>query len=323
VEFVLVDLKKDIALHETWVHLADIDVEDCVPMGKVEIRGISEKQIESWVQAQLKNGLDEALAERVRSDLRNEWQGHTAAVYHAIGDSSAVEASTIEYAERACALIRIVEPGNQSATQRSYLQPQTFLAQAGSRSLLIDPTDKTFTAPQGLVSNPPCGIRITRESFPKQWEEGLLRSLHELLSADPCSPFQDWLLRAALIYSRQRLSPEPIEKLIFAISALETMFFAGDRNAGRKIFKRRFSAALAGSEEYRKHVYDVVDNANRLRDGFLHHGKSVDDRHAIEEFLKNAWLFFWRLIPHHERWRDINDYCKELDSTYDTLFGNA
>lgn len=322
VNFVVASLKEDIDLHEVWVGLADIDVEDCVPMGKIEIRGITREQIETWIQAQVRNGLPEESVASIRAQLQNEWQGHTAAVYSAIGDNSAVQAAAVEYAERACALIRLVEPGNQSATQRSYLQPQTFLAQAGSRTMLIDPMDSKPSALHGLVSNPPCGIRITRASFPKQWEEGLLRNLHELLSADPRSPFQDWLLRAVLIFSRQRLSTEAIEKLIFVISALETMFFAGDRNAGRKVFKRRFSAALAGSEEYRKHICDVVDNANRLRDGFLHHGRSADDRRAIELFLKNAWLFFWLLIPHHERWHDINDYCQELDSAYDSRFGN-
>lgn len=321
VDFILNKLESELDNHEIWIQLADIDVQDCVPMGHVELRGIGTEQIAAWMASVRSSGATESTERATRNKLEMEWQGHTAAVYRGFGDRAAVESLAVEHAERACALIRMIEPGNLSVVQRSYLQPLTLLSQAGLRALLIDPGMREFSLSQTSAWNPPCGIKISRESFAARWEEGLLRYLHELLLADPASSFQDHLLRALLIYSRQRLSTDPIEKLIFAISGLETMLFAGARKANIKTTQKRLSALLASDETDRKAIYRVVKDAYDLRASFLHHGNRFSDLHTVEQFLRNSWSLFLHAIRRHAHWSSINVYCAELDSVYASRFG--
>ena len=323
VDYILKQVRSDVDLYEVWVQLADIDVQDSFPMGLVSIRGISPDTIDEWM-CTWDESSNEEVPLGVRENLQENWQGHTAAVYCGIGDREAVQAFATEHAERACAAIRLVEPGNQSTTQRSYLQPLTLASQMGARRILANPASRQLAETAIPVTNPPCGIVISRESFPRQWADGKLRILHEFLSLQKPTAFQQHLLRALLIYTRQRLSSDPVEKLIFAFSGVETMLLGGDEKIGiRFALKKRMAAFLAGTKEYRDHIARIVNDAYNLRSGFLHHGKELAERRAIELFLQHSWIFFWRIIDEHERWDTIVDCCGELDGMYERRFGAA
>lgn len=316
VDHILNRLRSEVGIHEIWIQLADIDVQDRVPMGAVELRGIDEASVDKWIDNLSDDKLIEPGRSRLRKKLKEHWQGETAAVYRGTGDLPAVEESAVEHTERACAMLRMLEPGNRSAIQRSYLQPLTLVSQTGVRAVLTDPQTHEFSSMRKSIDTPPVGITIEWDRFSEKWENGGLRKLHELLSADPPSPFQEHLVRAILIYSRHRLTCDPIEKLIFAFVGVETMLLAGDKTS--KIvapLKRRLGAAVGIESAERDEFNGLVNRAHRMRSDFLHHGHSLEDRKTVQKFLSHSWAFFTLAIENHTRWKSISEYCAALDSS--------
>ena len=324
VDFVLNDLRSDLAAHEVWVLLAGIDVEGRLPMGRVELRGIGAEHIEQWTQSLLDHGLSLEAAEHQKKQFAEIWQGQTAAMYVALGDRSAVEAAALEHAERACALLRVVDPKSPVPRSRSYLQPVRLMSQAHVRVLLTDPLSKNVsTSMQMGLNNEPVTLTIQQKMLPALWEQGGLKWIHELLSAHPRSTFQEHLLGAALIYSRHRLTEDPIEKLVFAISGMETVLFAGKKGLNQETTKKRLSGSLAGSTMYRDHIDQVVKAAYGLRNGFLHHGHRIAELKAVQDFLLLGWLFFRRTLIVHSAPPTIDAYCASLDEAYMSRFAGV
>lgn len=324
VDAVLSQLNGEIGSHEVWIGLADIDVQHPFAMGKVEIRSVDADQVRAWLQILRDAHIEEPLWAATKRRLESDWQGHTVAIYRGWGDLSAVEAMAVEHTERACAFLRTIDPGNQSAIQRSYLQPLTLASQWGARNLMIDPIQPHSKWLRHSVFNPPYGITVTNELFQSQWEEGGLRPLHELLSVDKPTPFQDRLTQAILVYSRHRLSADPVEKLIFAIAGTETMLLRdGDHHGIKYTLRRRLSALLADNIDQRKALQDEVDQAYRRRSEFLHHGSGIDDRRHVESFLRHVWCYFIFAINHHTHWPTLRDHHDELEAAYKAKFSGA
>ncbi|HTG15604.1 MAG TPA: hypothetical protein VK747_10095 [Blastocatellia bacterium] len=317
--YILSDLNSDLSVHEVWVQIAGLDVEDRVPVGVVELVGVTSERVAAWSQAIQASPEKQ---ERARATYRKTWQGRTAAVYRGRGDTSAVAEAAIEHAERACGLLRVVDPRSTNPTTRSCLQPLTLSGQVTMRELLYDPQ-----SPRPLMSSipapyPPYGVGITRTNLRALWERASLRDIHALLLADPCSPFQADLIRAALIHSRQRLSTDPIEKLVFAITALEAILFAGKRGLYQDTLCRRLCGLLAGKEPMREHIAKTVQEAYRLRSQFLHHGQRLENLRTIEDLLLLSWLLFTRTLANQGSWNCLDDFCSAMDTDYKSRFPN-
>ena len=324
VAFVLADLREGLGNHEVWIQLAGIDIEHRVALGRVELRGVDSHVIDGWMDAARANGVDESIVRGARPIFEKRWKGQSAAVYKGYGDTDAVKEAAVMQAELTCAVLRAAAPQSCSPTGRSFLQPITLESQAHTRAMLIDPSTQNASMPtfsmDGL-NGLPDGLAVTRENVSGLWEDGQLGYAHALLSSNAPSAFQEHLVRSVLIYTRHRLSADPIEKVIFTISALEVLLFAGQRGLDQRTTKRRLAGALAGSIKFKEYIDVNVAAAYGLRNGFLHHGHSLADLRSVEHFLRIAWLFFRRVFPQHERWSTPREYCTSLDADYESRFG--
>lgn len=177
--------------------------------------------------------------------------------------------------------------------------------------------------PSDGLNSVPDGIEVTRENLPQLWTVGGFIHIHDLLSSTPRSAFQEDLLRALLIYSRQRLTIDPVEKAIFTITSLETLLFAGQPRLYQETTKRRLSGFLAGTVEMKEHINACVKTAYVFRNTFLHHGHSIAEIQGIEEFLLVAWCFFTRVLARHRLWATSKAFCDFLEDSYRLRFEDS
>jgi hypothetical protein len=326
VPFVLAALMKDLDIHEVWIQLSGIDVEHRFQLGKVDLCGINVGVIEAWLAEALVSGFDESALDGYKAALTRRWQGQTAVVYRAYGDTAVVQRDAAEEAQRVCALLRAVNPRGSSPTSRSFLQPIELYSQANIRRLLTDPTKTTCSIQEQLwdgLNALPDEITVTRQSLPELWAKAGWAHIHSLLSSNSISDFQRDVVRSLLIYSRQRLTVDPVEKTLFTISALETLLFAGQRGLNQDTTKRRMSALLAGKPAMNEHVWTCVRAAYGFRNTFLHHGHSIADIRHVEAFLLVAWCFFMRVLAQHHHWPNSKTFCGALDEQYRQRFGDG
>lgn len=322
VDTVLADFQSELGQHAIWVQISGVEVEAPFRMGALELRSVTVADIEQWAHTQCPDPSDPKQLDGLRRKYVKSWQGRTAAIYHGLGDKAATIAAAIEHAERTCALLRVLGPGASNPTSRSFVQPISLFWQVRMREMLIDPQTRggSILGQPAQMDAPSYGIPKT--ALPLLFERGQFAQAHELLSAPARSAFQERLLGALLIYARQRLTVDPIEKLIFTISAMETMLYADDPSARQGMLKRRLSGLLAPSEAQRTELFDVVAAAFGLRKQFLHHGHRVNDMRAVEAFLDVALLFFRRLLVQQREWESVGDFCQTMDVEYKSRFGD-
>jgi hypothetical protein len=208
-------LRDDLGAHEIWIQLSGIDVEDRFQLGRVELCGVNRAVIDGVLSEARNAGFSAASLEMYKAALSKKWQGQTAAVYRAYGDADVVQRDAEEEVQRVCALLRAINPRGSSATSRSFLQPVELYSQANISRVLKDPTKTTCSIderPGHGMSAMPDGMTVTRESLPRLWQEAGLSHVHQLLTANPTTDFQKDVLRALLIFSRQHLTVDPVEK---------------------------------------------------------------------------------------------------------------
>lgn len=182
------------------------------------------------------------------------------------------------------------------------MDPETINASDSQRP----PRDGLHGVPDGLV--------ITQENWPSLWDDGQLRYVHELLAEESPSRFQLALIQSLLIYSKQRLTTDPVEKVILTMAALEGLLCAGH-------VKKRLAGGSAGSDIYKAHVDRSIDDASNIRNKFLHQGLSLDAAHTVEQFLQVVWLFYRRALPQHAAWKTSHEFLNALDDAYKSRFG--
>lgn len=311
VDHVLSDFRSALRIHEVWVQISGVEVEDQVPFGKVTLLGVSAGIVSRIVDRLLDRGLDPQRENRVRQQLEKDWQGRTAAVFHAYGDKSAVVASAVEQVERSCAVLRVINPISRSPIRRSYLQPFTLRSQSNVRCLLIDPDTEHgegSKSTDGAAVSGPIELVLSREAARAIWEDGGLKSAHELLACDNPTKLQQDLIRCLLIFSRQALSADPVEKVIYTLAALESFLLAGS-------VKKRLIGMLVPAMSAEK-IESVYHDAKTLRDKFLHHGLRIDERKVVEDFLTMTWSFFSRIIARQDEWKTKEALGKFLDDQF-------
>jgi hypothetical protein len=325
VPFIVAALTEELDTHEVWIQLSGIDVEHRFQLGKVDLCGISPTIIDRWLTEARDAGFSEASLDLYKVALSEKWQGQTAAVYRAYGDADIVQRDAAEEAERVCALLRVVDPHGSSPSSRSFLQPVELYSQGNIRRALTDPTKTTCSMeerPWDGLDGMPDGLRITRESLPLLWRDAGLVHVHQLLTSDPMAAFQKDVLRALLIYARQHLTVDPVEKTIFTISAVETLLFGGQTKLDQRATKRRLSGFLAGQPAVKEHIFTCVKAAYDFRNNFLHHGRSIADTRQVENFLLVVWCFFTRVLSQQHRWPDAKAFGDAMEKNFQRRFGD-
>jgi hypothetical protein len=128
-----------------------------------------------------------------------------------------------------------------------------------------------------------------------QSRPGVLENLHRLAS-DTSTEFSRSLYDALILYSRQTLAFEVSGKLVFTLSALESMLLRDSNEPIQKNLGERIAFLIGQSPAERKDIVKNIDVTYRIRSAFVHHGQTARHVETVDHFLINAWTTFSRLM---------------------------
>jgi hypothetical protein len=125
--------------------------------------------------------------------------------------------------------------------------------------------------------------------------------------------FQELHLGALIHYSRNILKSETAERLLYIITALESVFIK-DANEGITQNLRERIAAFGGKDKAKRlKILKTIANVYELRSGFVHRAVPVSDMSQIEQFLLEAWSTFVFLLNNFNKWRTKSDFLRMID----------
>jgi hypothetical protein len=124
---------------------------------------------------------------------------------------------------------------------------------------------------------------------------GILGNLNRLAS-DISTEFCRVLYDALILYSRQTLAVDVSDKLVFTLSALESMLLRDGNEPIQKNLGERMAFLIGQSPQARKDIVKNIEAVYRIRSAFVHHGQTARHVETVDRFLINAWTTFSRLM---------------------------
>ncbi len=165
---------------------------------------------------------------------------------------------------------------------------------------------------------------ITRgltESLPRPWNvteniklmPNVLAGLHDLAKNNSGTELRKSLFESLLIYSRNNLTTDLSEKLLFVLVALEALLLRDGSEAIQGNLAERLAFLAGPTLQDRKAIVASTRKIYKLRSNFVHHGKSIEDVDTLEHFLQYAWNALASVLANVDRFPTRQDLVLSLD----------
>lgn len=299
---------------EAWFPIGFLHVESGFSLGRVTFRSITREFLDEVLETASGKASEEEKA-KIRDRFehrRSRLQGRAAAVLTFEAERSYAIEAGLEISDTAVALLRVLHPGN--------VYPGALLHCRTLGRENVESYEVLFVGEDGKYLGAQSQMLIP---FPSPWElsdmmveklrpEGL-DALHALLSLSEQSQFQQELLDALLIYSRNNITREPADKLIAILVALESLLLRNDSEPIQQNIGDRMAFMLGSTVDERLSIIRLVKDVYTMRSRFIHHGESLNDLELLQKFMSYSWILFLRLLQNHSRFKDRLALLDDLD----------
>ena len=141
-----------------------------------------------------------------------------------------------------------------------------------------------------------------------------LSKVDSLLRIEDPTPFQEACLNALFQYSRSALKRDPSEKLLYIISALESILLSTTHEGGiGKNLEERLAVFIRADLKERLTLMERVRAIYKLRSDFVHHSLPVNDLDLVKSFMVDAMAAFRNLLRASSVYREKADFIRDLE----------
>lgn len=297
---------------QSWVPVAFLQVEGELEFGPVKICPITAKMIDEkekrWLEMHPKQ------SEQTRQfikELRKDMQGLGAIVVDIEAEQGHASDQALEVAEIAIGLIRLHSPAAYIATEISACAvlgaesapTATVLSYSGMDSFRFN---KTVLPPMSR------NWQISKAAW-KHVREKDLPYLTDLISEFGLTEFQSSLRLAVLTYSKGLTMREPNDKLVYVLSALESLLLRDTSEPIQQNLGERIAFLIGLNPDERLEIVRNVRSIYAMRSKYIHHRVSVTDEAEIANFILTARVFFGAAITNSRNFKSKRDFIEAIE----------
>lgn len=294
------------------VPLYNVSIEEAFRLGRVELRPITSEALTDWfrvVAGRLENPADLRPAE---DRWRRRMQGWASAVLVIEAEQERADEVATREADRAICALRMFHPSMFDSHLRCHA---TILGWENVRTThrVYLRGDEFETTRDEMEIPPPLPWSLADAEVKRIKDLGL-SALSDLLCEDNPTPFQSKLLEAVIMYSRSVLRPDPSDRLLYALVALETMLLRDNSEGIQQNVAERVAFIAGRSASERQQIVTAVKAAYGLRSAFVHHGATVREMEVVTRFGLHAWDFFMSLVRNADEFTTRDDLFAYVDA---------
>lgn len=312
-DFVLRECAALVKHREVWMPLYHVYVQSDLLVGKITFRTLTREMLDIYLERVLKNVSPED-HDKLRAGFdrtRSKFQGCATATIALLAEPLRAEEIATEEAEHSIAALRFFHAANQTPYVRCYCAMNGMENVAASSAITIH---------EGAIEEWREGVRCGSGTswLLSNQEIGEIRSagldaLSRLLGTDDRSPFESELLDAILLYSRNSLFDDPANRLVYILSAVESILLRDRNEPIGKNIGERLAFVVGRTAQERITIRDNAAQVYNLRSQFLHHGRAPQDMECLELFMHHVWRGFVALIHGMEKFRTKRDLIAALE----------
>lgn len=125
--------------------------------------------------------------------------------------------------------------------------------------------------------------------------------------------FEQVVLNMASLYARAAFTKNPLEKLVYCLSAIESTLLKTGSEPIQQNIGERMALFTRSKLEERKEVARNLKAVYSLRSRYLHHGHSATELEELEGFFMNTWILFVELLSNVKRFKTKEDLLTFVD----------
>jgi hypothetical protein len=316
-----------------WIPIANLGVENPFSIGKSEIIPLSKAKLDDWEATYLANLNPDSLAdldvkylenlnfEQIKKNLadtfhsiRKDYQGLACVVTTIEAEQKYAHDYALEQAQKITSILSILSGAVSVPNDKSFSQIKGSenISQA---ALFFEINNKITNISQGIIEkNSPRTFMINGEILQEMNTMGLGK-ISYLLALEPeeLRPFEKQVLTFLLLYSKASFTDEPIEKLVYILSALESILLRPDNEPIQQNLGERLAFFISDKLDERKAIVKNLRSVYGFRSKYIHHGSSSSELETIQEFLFFVFRFFIMLINNFHVFSQKEDFLNYID----------
>jgi hypothetical protein len=304
-------LHKHVVERCIWFPIAGLRLRTPLQMGSVVFRAITRQMIDQVEQRLLRQA--PAMSSQIQArmlQMRRLYQGRAAAEFITKGEMKFVVTYGRKEAEKATGILRFASPANFAPDFR------TQWSLTGTHSLdhlhwFEVHANDIVQASDGMVYEGSTFDGLDphlMKDFPS-----LLGQLHRLLSREDSSEFKKDLVEALLLYSRNAVTTDVADKLVYILVALESILLKNTSEPIQRAIGERMAFICERTAEERMKVVKLVSDVYAVRSAFVHHGENPKDIQLLRKFMPVAWTCFLNLICASDQVDTVEQLLSELE----------
>jgi hypothetical protein len=293
---------------QIWRFIRGVQIAKPFHIGSTAFRPVTREILDAWKQSLSDRSYPagEDYLARYESSL----QGTTAACVDVTAEPARAEEIALQDSDVSIAIFRLASP---IILMPHLWAPLDAIGSDGEHpSLVVHVKDSRMeigseALPRGM-SNP---WALSAESIDKHlesvWGSGTELILHGR------SDFEKTLLGALVNYSKSILKSDVGEKLLYVMTALESLLTNNPAEGIARNLGERMALLVGSTSEERKGIFDAVVDAYDLRSGFVHEATTISDLSTLQAFLLYAWKTMTSMLESRARWEDKAEVIASLD----------
>jgi hypothetical protein len=307
------ELAKTLRARTVCVPIAWLHVQSEVRLGKFRLVPLNSALKDAWRDRINQKKADTVPEWKPRGQLAHAfnmaWAGLIVEVF---GDSKARESQALQAALEVCGLLRFFWPGNSVLGSRCFVLPLG-MESPPQRTVIEIEGDCPTSLSEGLIGPPGEPIILSDKYLSDVGRS--FSAVGSLITRESPSEFQRRLLASLLLYTRNSLHTDVVDRLIAVLVALESILLRDKSEPIQSSLAQRLAVVTKDTVEERAELIGAVRRCYDIRSTFLHHGLRKDeDRAAVELLLKTAWLFFMDCILNHEHVLSMQEFNARVDA---------
>lgn len=317
IDFFEQDLNQSLKEHSVWIPIANFVVQSPITCKNTTIQSLDNFVINKWENNILGNIDKEDIVRKEQAKIkwnqyRKKFQEYTCIVVKVFGELSFAQEYSSERAKIITSLIGVFSGAliNSNAKCLSKING----TEDNKIVTYFVEKDKTIdTIFNGKIDdNPMNAFVLDNNRIGLMYKLGFQKIL-TLLDSQERNKFEEKALNFLFLYSKAAFTSEPIEKVVFILSSLESILLKNSSEPVQQNLGKRLAFFISDKSEERKRISKLFREIYSFRSKYIHHGITSGETKIVQDFLIKAWIFLALLLNNYENFEEKNDFIEFID----------
>jgi hypothetical protein len=314
VSYLCLKTEQNIKLIRIMVPIANLIVEESFEFGCSTISTITRSMIDEW--AKIDDNMPSDNKKRLvefYNKFRMNHQGFAAVMMDIECESNYAKETGLEYAKKITDLLGIFSSAVLIPDIKCVSRIKGTENIDKCTILMTDTNNKLITVTKQIIDKASAKLWCISKQDIHEIKNIGLSQLSILLKNEHLNSFQSSVLNMSYLYSKAAFTSDPMAKVIYMLSALESILLKDENEPIQQNLSERIAIFSVKELSKRRSIIKNIKSVYSLRSKYLHHGHSSSELETFKEFYLNVWLFYCQLLSNINLFESRDKFLEAID----------